>query len=767
MIEFLITSSLLILSVMLIGKAFGGKLPATARYALWLLALVRLALPVGLPESPLNIMNAVNAISWNAELVKSTTDDVYAVFPQAARTDERNAAPNLWLAAPENDPAPITRIGGPQTVAARGISLETLLLWAWGIGAALTGLWFIAVNLRFERSVKQTALLLETRARLPVYTAEGLTTPCLLGLLKPAIYLPKHIAANEDMRRHSIAHEQCHHSHGDHIFAWVRIFFVSIYWFHPLVWAAALLSKRDCELSCDEAAIRKLGEDERVPYGNTLIALAAHPSGYAPRFCTAATMQTGKARLRERITNISKPKRMRVSTALLLAAACVLLVSCTISSPIAEEAPATPMVELKAASIVEPAADNAALTAKIDPAALPADAVEPSERLSFHTTSYPGSDATMSELEKNRCFNIEKAAAMLDEIIVMPGETFSFNEAIGARTVENGWKNATEEINGVYISVPGNGVCQASTALYNALLKAGLAITERRSHPAPQNYAERGLDATVDDDGLDLKFRNDKEAAIRLAARVYPDPADETQMLLTIEIYGALSKGASYSLRSVTISEEEAPEDIVYQDDPTLPLGMEEFAVIARNGYEVEVYRDAYQNGVLVSSELLYMDRYKSNPPIFRRGTKTPRLLTDMTEQELADLAGSLFEAYVRDDATMDFDAVGRHYASLFRLLELEFGGIMQEGAALSFTVGVPMAEFEAKKCYPYAALIFALDSNASAMSVGRPGSEPEDALDLSRADVESHYRSVLDQPLDAYADNEEALAELLRDITL
>ena len=118
----------------------------------------------------------------------------------------------------------------------------------------------------------------------------------------------------------------------------------------------------------------------------------------------------------------------------------------------------------------------------------------------------------------NRVSNLRKACEILNGMVLMPGEVFSYNEALGERTPENGWLTATAYANGETRQEYGGGICQVSSTLYNAALYANLQILERECHQFQVTYLPWGMDATVSWGWPDLKFRNDKDYPIRIVA---------------------------------------------------------------------------------------------------------------------------------------------------------------------------------------------------------------------------------------------------------
>lgn len=133
--------------------------------------------------------------------------------------------------------------------------------------------------------------------------------------------------------------------------------------------------------------------------------------------------------------------------------------------------------------------------------------------------------------DSNRVFNIQKSSKAIDNMVILPGEVFSFNLATGPRSLSAGYKEATVIVNGEFVPGEGGGVCQVSSTLYNTLIESGLEITERHTHSLPISYVPPGRDATVAFDVLDLKFRNNYSSPIYIKSYVNGGT-------LTIKIYG-------------------------------------------------------------------------------------------------------------------------------------------------------------------------------------------------------------------------------------
>jgi len=132
---------------------------------------------------------------------------------------------------------------------------------------------------------------------------------------------------------------------------------------------------------------------------------------------------------------------------------------------------------------------------------------------------------------KNRTTNIYRALKPFNGFVLQPGETLSFNQVVGKRTVENGFKPAPEFAGTSVQEGIGGGVCQASTTLYNALLKAGITVETRCQHTMTVSYIRPSLDATVSGSGKDLVFTNNRDCPVYIFTTVDSEKA-------RVDIYG-------------------------------------------------------------------------------------------------------------------------------------------------------------------------------------------------------------------------------------
>lgn len=316
--EILITSSVLIAALLVLRRAFRRSVSRRVQYALWALVALRLLVPVNLPALDHNVLTAADPVVRDIEALYITPRQIAYDVPSGAKVYGPPGTPAVAVgpATPDNTLTfPVEDVRGTPTEATatyqRQIALEDLLRPVWYGGMALMALWFLLSNLLFWRKLRRrrTPYPVEHCAQ-PVYLVEeGLPSPCLFGLFRPAVYLTPAAAASPEALRHVLAHEETHARHLDPLWSLLRAVCLTVYWFDPLVWAAAAASKNDCELACDEGAIRTLGEAERVPYGRTLLSLIPVRRGPANPLLSATTMTAGKRQLRDRVTRIAQSRR--------------------------------------------------------------------------------------------------------------------------------------------------------------------------------------------------------------------------------------------------------------------------------------------------------------------------------------------------------------------------------------------------------------------------------------------------------------------------
>lgn len=326
--QWIVSSSVLILVVIALRYVLRGKLSLRMQYALWLLVLVRLLVPVSFGASDLSVMNAV------PERAPTMQQGTYKQDIIGERNDAPANAGTVGIPAQSmNEAAPPDLVQNVTTATVTAPTVEKTN-WAriaktvWLAGAAALGLVFLAVNLRFGKKLRRSRERVEeTDACLPVYESGETDTPCLFGVAKPSIYVTPDTRTEAETLRYALAHEQTHYRHGDNLWAVLRGVCLALHWYNPLVWWAAELSRRDAELACDEATIRRIGESERAAYGRTLIRMTCEKR---PALLVTATMMTDSGKgLKERISLLVKKPKTAAYTAVAVLLIAGLSVACT------------------------------------------------------------------------------------------------------------------------------------------------------------------------------------------------------------------------------------------------------------------------------------------------------------------------------------------------------------------------------------------------------------------------------------------------------
>ena len=331
--EILLTSSVLILALLALRQLFRRTVSRRMQYALWLLVLVRLLVPVNVGTLAHNVLSAAAPV----QTVVEERLDTPVLYVQ----DGTERRPAQLLPGKESQGEPLS----PPSDAAqsapadeyytvtptyRTVTLSEALTYVWYAGMAGVGAWFLFTNLRFARALRKARTPYRVEGcRYPVYLVSALPSPCLFGVLRPAVYLNEKALQSPDALRFVLAHEQTHARHLDPLWSLLRGVCLTVYWFDPLVWLAAVLSREDCELACDEGTLRALGADERTAYGKTLLTLVPVCDKPQNPLLGATTMTSGKRSLKERITRIAENRQAKAAAVFAVVALAALV--CAVS----------------------------------------------------------------------------------------------------------------------------------------------------------------------------------------------------------------------------------------------------------------------------------------------------------------------------------------------------------------------------------------------------------------------------------------------------
>lgn len=215
---------------------------------------------------------------------------------------------------------------------------------------------------------------------------------------------------------------------------------------------------------------------------------------------------------------------------------------------------------------------------------------------------------------KNRTTNLILAAGKINGTVLLPGEEFSYNNVVGKRTVEAGYKNAATYSNGQVVDDIGGGICQISSTLYDAAVFANMDITVRRNHQFVTSYLPAGKDATVVWGSQDFKFKNSRKYPVRITATVSGGVA-------TVQIWG-VKEDVEYDISIETKQISTIKYTTQYIEDASLPAGTQKVSQAGANGRKVQAYKVMKLNGQVVSRTLLSTDTYRAMTRIVRVGTK-------------------------------------------------------------------------------------------------------------------------------------------------
>ena len=298
MLKEVLTISALIAVVLLVRAIFKNRVPKRMIYALWLVVLLKLCLPGTLFSLPVLPPEDTTAPVQIAQLPAQTTP----VIQQPAQSVVQPQIPAQQPVSPVQETA-------------KQLTTAQIFQIVWFSGSALLGLWLLGAWLVFTIRLHRDRRFLDKRGGTCIYVSGAVKSPCLAGLI-PAVYLTEDVLQT-DAAELILSHELTHLRHLDFLWSLCRAVAVSVYWWNPLIWVAAICSKRDAELACDEAVAAKLPEKERLAYARAILA-------QAPR--KASALSLAGPPIKERILFLTKKRRTSVLCVIL---ALLLVVSAT------------------------------------------------------------------------------------------------------------------------------------------------------------------------------------------------------------------------------------------------------------------------------------------------------------------------------------------------------------------------------------------------------------------------------------------------------
>ena len=353
MIQYLVSLSLLILAVLVIRGIFRKTVSPRAIYALWLVVVIRMLLPFTLFEIDVTLPEFMQA--EHTELAEDSENppeqsgaiiDVPGKAPatppmQTTPTNPSPVTPITPVIPSVTTPAtPVTPVIPTETAPIDPITPETdpseqtlpkepaVIDWKqitnliWLCGAVFAAAWVVLLSGVYNRRLYKDRVLHKTVGGTKVYISESAGVPCIAGFI-PSIYITPE-TANSKSEMMVVIHERTHMRHGDHIWSIVRALALIVFWWNPLVWIAATVSKQDAELACDDAVSAKLSDDDRLKYANILLDTIPQKHRYA--------VGLGSAPMKERIIMLAERQKNRIICLILAATLAFSAVGCAFVS---------------------------------------------------------------------------------------------------------------------------------------------------------------------------------------------------------------------------------------------------------------------------------------------------------------------------------------------------------------------------------------------------------------------------------------------------
>lgn len=295
----------IVIAVVLLARVFLRRAPKIYSYLLWSVVLFRLLCPLSvsaqvsvLKPIPVQTSPGVSSVSYG--------------FQQSIRGSSQAPA-----ASPEVRVAPIAERKAPAPM--------ELIAWVWLAGAAGMAVYSLGAYRKLKKRLSEAVPLEDN-----VYIADGISTPFVMGLVRPKIYLPVHTP--EENQSFILAHEKHHIQRGDHVWKLLAYAALCLHWFNPLVWLSFCLAGKDMEMSCDEAVVKSLGEGIRADYAQALLRLSGLRKIGLP-------LAFGEGNTKGRILNLARWRRPRVWVSALCVLLCLAVLTACALNPKQEEKP--------------------------------------------------------------------------------------------------------------------------------------------------------------------------------------------------------------------------------------------------------------------------------------------------------------------------------------------------------------------------------------------------------------------------------------------
>lgn len=342
-------AGLVALAVMAVRLLLRRRASRRALCLLWVLVALRLVLPVRFTvESPVSLQAEETPVNRVYHAMQE------AGAPAPSETGTATAKPS----APSDTTAAVI----PAAPAAEMGTLRLFaryLPWLWVMGMGGMGAYML-LSLVWMRLTLRRA----EHVRDNVYRCAQWSTPFVLGIIAPRIYVPESVS-EEDLPQ-ALAHERCHIRRWDHVMKPFAFLLLAVHWFNPVLWASYILLGRDMENACDELALKNADTSRRAAYSRALVSCAAQP-----KMAAVCPLAFGEVAVKERVKNVIHYKKPAVWAAVMVAVAAVIIGACLLTKP-AEDKGGYPLDAKELYALRTPyVGNNSAVGAILDALGLP------------------------------------------------------------------------------------------------------------------------------------------------------------------------------------------------------------------------------------------------------------------------------------------------------------------------------------------------------------------------------------------------------------
>ena len=304
-----ITAGWLVLAVLAVRFLF-RNMPKWICCLLWAAVALRLLVPFSI-ESPFSLQPS-------AQPIQSTT-----VMDGGVKTYVPSIDSRVSFVENRVNPALRDTFAYQESESAAPVQIVTEIAGCiWLVGMAVLLIYALVGVIRLHRSVREAI-----RYRDNSYVCDAVTTPFLLGVFRPRIYLPSALSQAEI--DYVLAHERAHLRRGDHVWKTIGYLMLCVYWFHPLCWIAYLMLCKDIELACDERVIRDMSYDDKKEYSRVLLSCATQR-----RFVLSCPLAFGEVGVKERVKMVLNHKKCAFGITVLAVVVCVVVAICFLTNPV-------------------------------------------------------------------------------------------------------------------------------------------------------------------------------------------------------------------------------------------------------------------------------------------------------------------------------------------------------------------------------------------------------------------------------------------------